>query len=65
MAEGAVLVYSRKRDGEHIKVLVNLGDNDYPYAIDGDAVELLTNEAYGGFIKSGRAMIVLCCDTEE
>ena len=65
MADGDILVYSRKRDGEHIKVLVNLGDNDYPYAIDGEAVELLTNEAYGGFIKSGGAMIVLCHRTEE
>ena len=64
-AEGDVLVFSRKSENEHIKVLVNLGDNDYCYDIDGEAVELLTNEAYGGFIKSGRAMIVLCHATEE
>ena len=65
MAEGDILVYSRKIENEHIKVLVNLGNADHPYEIDGEAVELLTNEAYDGFIKSGRAMIVRCPTTEE
>ncbi|MBE6668519.1 MAG: glycoside hydrolase family 13 protein [Ruminococcaceae bacterium] len=65
MAEGEILVYSRRGRDEHIKVLVNLGNTDYPYELDCEAVDLLSGKAYKGTVKKESAMIVLCKETEE
>ena len=65
LADKEILVYSRKGRDEHIKVLVNLGNTDYAYELDCEAVDLLTGKEYCGNIKSGSAMIVLCRKTED
>ncbi len=64
LAEGGALVYTRCGRGECIKVLVNMGDEDLNYPLSTGAYDLLTNKSYGGIIRSGRAMIVLCPDGE-
>lgn len=65
IAEGGVLVYSRVGRGEEIKILVNMGEEDFTYPISEGAVDLLTGKAYGGKVKTHKAMIILCENTEE
>ncbi len=64
MAELGVLVYTRQGRGECIKVLVNVSEVDFEYPLGSGSIDLLTDNSYGGKIKSGKAMIVLCNDLD-
>ena len=57
-AAGRLLCYVREGRGELIRVLINAGETDIAYPLEGPLTDLLSGEEYGGVIAHGRAMIL-------
>ena len=49
-AEGAILSYLREGNGERLRVLVNVGEEEMAYPLGGTQTDLLTGTEYSGFI---------------
>lgn len=64
-ANGGTLVYSRMGRGEHIRVIVNMGQTRLEYPCEKGYVDLLTGKTYRGSVGAKQVMVLFSKSYEE